>query len=318
MYMELAIVIPAYKGQFLGKTLDALCAQTNHEFNVYIGDDCSMDSLYSIVEPYTDRLNISYHYFDTNLGGRSLTSQWDRCIGLVNEEKWIWCLPDDDVPSIDCVEEFYNAINNCGNENILYRFNSRHINESDAIIRTFPSCPDFESNIQFFINKLRFIRNSTLAEYIFSKKAFLEAGGFFHLPLAWGSDDLMWINLSYEHDIVTLSNAMVSLRQSPLNISNNQKDHLFEKFEAKYQLFSHLLADSRFVDKLNSEAMTIGQLRDEITKHLFFEYRSHNYPISIFNLLLLALKNDRLMGGGLFRNVYRLILFKTKRFNDKS
>lgn len=37
---KLAIIIPAYKATFLKQTLDAFEAQTCHDFNLYIGDDC--------------------------------------------------------------------------------------------------------------------------------------------------------------------------------------------------------------------------------------------------------------------------------------
>ena len=37
---KLAIIIPAYKPRFLQETLDSIAKQNNHEFTVYIGDDC--------------------------------------------------------------------------------------------------------------------------------------------------------------------------------------------------------------------------------------------------------------------------------------
>ena len=307
----LAIVIPAYKGRYLPQTLEALSEQTCKDFNVYIGDDCSHDDIYSIVETFKQRLNISYCRFENNLGGVSLTSHWARCIGLCKSEYWIWILPDDDVPDDNCVEEFMNGIRNTADESFLYRFNTRHINGENEIIRVLPQSPRFETNIQFIFNKLSFNRNSTLAEYIFSKSKYLEVGGFYDLPLAWGSDDLLWVNLSYDHDIVTLGGASVSLRQSALNISNNQADYLYEKFDAKYKMLNYLLGDSQFVAKLNKES-SLNQFIDCIIQHLFFEYKSNNYPMSITNILLLANQNKKLIGGSFIHNVFRLLLFKIK------
>ena len=40
MDQNLAIIIPAYKGAYLKRTLDSLVQQTNKNFSVYIGDDC--------------------------------------------------------------------------------------------------------------------------------------------------------------------------------------------------------------------------------------------------------------------------------------
>ncbi|WP_243349655.1 glycosyltransferase family 2 protein [Parabacteroides sp. FAFU027] len=307
----LAIVIPAYKGAYLPQTLDALSEQTCKDFNVYIGDDCSPDDINSIVETFRSRLNISYCRFETNLGGVSLPSHWTRSIELSKIESWIWLLPDDDVPDNNCVEEFMNEIRTTSDQSYLYRFNTRHINEKNEIIRVLPQSPRLETNIQFVFNKLSFNRNSTLAEYIFSKSKYLEVGGFYDLPLAWGSDDLLWVNLSYDYDIVTLGGASVSLRQSVLNISNNQADYLYEKFDAKYKMLNCLLGDYQFVAKLNKES-SLNHFIDCIIQHLFFEYKSSNYPMSFTNILQLANRNKKLIGGSFIHNVFRLLLFKIK------
>ena len=37
----LAIIIPAYKGRFLGEALESLARQSCMDFTVYVGDDCS-------------------------------------------------------------------------------------------------------------------------------------------------------------------------------------------------------------------------------------------------------------------------------------
>ena len=57
---RLAIIIPAYKENFLFETLQSLANQTNKDFNVYVGDDCSPYDLQSIVSRFEDRLDIHY------------------------------------------------------------------------------------------------------------------------------------------------------------------------------------------------------------------------------------------------------------------
>lgn len=51
---RLAIIIPAYKENFLFETLQSLANQTNKDFNVYVGDDCSPYDLQSIVSRFED------------------------------------------------------------------------------------------------------------------------------------------------------------------------------------------------------------------------------------------------------------------------
>lgn len=59
---KLAIVIPAYKGRFLKKTLDSIAVQAHKdEFVLYIGDDASPERLDKIVESYQNKVNLVYH-----------------------------------------------------------------------------------------------------------------------------------------------------------------------------------------------------------------------------------------------------------------
>ena len=102
MKKTLAIVIPAYKIQYLNDTLESLANQTCLRFNVYIGDDCSPNPIRDIVEPFFNRIEVSYIRFDTNLGGRSLVQQWYRCVNLTFED-YIWLFSDDDVLPNDAV-----------------------------------------------------------------------------------------------------------------------------------------------------------------------------------------------------------------------
>ena len=67
----MAIVIPAYKGRFLKETLDSIAVQAHKdEFVLYIGDDASPERLDKIVESYQNKVNLVYHRFSENMGGK--------------------------------------------------------------------------------------------------------------------------------------------------------------------------------------------------------------------------------------------------------
>ena len=82
----MAIVIPAYKGRFLKETLDSIAVQAHKdEFVLYIGDDASPERLDKIVESYQNKVNLVYHRFSENMGGKDLVAHWERCIQLSAE-----------------------------------------------------------------------------------------------------------------------------------------------------------------------------------------------------------------------------------------
>ena len=107
---KLAIIIPAYKATFLPAALDSIAEQTCKDFTLYIGDDCSPEPIGDIVEKYRDQINLVYQRFDTNLGGKDLVAQWERCIALSQGEPYIWLFSDDDVMEPNCVEELFKTI----------------------------------------------------------------------------------------------------------------------------------------------------------------------------------------------------------------
>lgn len=72
----MAIVIPAYKGRFLKETLDSIAVQAHKdEFVLYIGDDASPERLDKIVESYQNKVNLVYHRFSENMGGKDLVAR---------------------------------------------------------------------------------------------------------------------------------------------------------------------------------------------------------------------------------------------------
>lgn len=220
---KLAIVIPAYKNNFLNQALSSIANQTNKDFTLYIGDDCSPGNLYSIVEKYIDRIPIVYKHFDENRGGKDLVAQWERCIDLVGNEEWIWLFSDDDIMDSTCVENFYRTLNQYPDFD-LFHFNVQKIDEQGNYIDSFYNFPKVLDTEQFLLKKLQVDYFSTVVEYIFRKSHFYKMGRFQNFDLAWGSDDATWIKLGKRKRIRTIENSTVNWRLSSLNISSIVKD----------------------------------------------------------------------------------------------
>jgi glycosyltransferase involved in cell wall biosynthesis len=306
---KIAIVIPAYKGKFLSFTLQSLVAQTSLNFRVYIGDDNSPDNLLPIIESFNGKLDITFKRFAENVGRADLVAHWQRCIQLTGNEEWIWILPDDDVASPDCIESFLKGLDDDKLSERLYRFQTVHIDEQGEVVKELSECPPTESNVDFIVRKLRFERSSSIAEYIFSRKQYQGAGGLTSLPLGWGSDDLLWVALTQQHDIITLPAGKVALRQSSFNISNNRSDYTDQKFNAKYLFLKYLLDNETFIDKVTKQ-LSMEKFRKEIATHLFFEYRSYNIRFTPMKVVRYAAKNSSIIGGGFLKNIYRIIRYQ--------
>ena len=236
----LAIVIPYFKFQFLTATLESLQGQTNQNFSVYIGDDGSPETPIDVVNKYEQHLQMFYYRFNNNLGGKSLVAHWERCIDMVNEEKWLILLGDDDVLGSRCVEEFYNYIEEIENKEVsVVRFSSALIDTYGKLTSEVFTHPKIENSKDFFFRKLKGGTRSSMSEYVFKREK-LKKIKFRHFPLAWYSDLLAVLEISNFQKIFTINTATVYVRYSQINISG-KRDNLKLKNISTFLFYKNLI-----------------------------------------------------------------------------
>lgn len=101
------VIIPAYNCRAtLGKTLASLVAQTDTNFEAIVVDDCSTEDIKSIVDDYSNKLNIVYIRNEENLG-----AGMSRQVGIDNAtQKFVTFLDSDDMLMPYAVETFNSVI----------------------------------------------------------------------------------------------------------------------------------------------------------------------------------------------------------------
>ena len=239
MTHRLAIIIPAYKATFLPAALDSIAMQTCKEFTLYVGDDCSPEPIGSIVEQYKDKVNLVYQRFDTNLGGKDLVAQWERCIAMSKEEPYIWLFSDDDVMEPNCVEELLRQIENTEGYYDVYHFNVDIINERGAFKKRKQDYPAVLPAYRFYRGKNSGRLTAFVVENVFSRKVYEQMDGFPKYDLAWGSDVAAWIVFSGRKGMCTVPNARVCWRQSSQNITPDYSPQIAErKLRAQMELLN--------------------------------------------------------------------------------
>ncbi len=221
---ELAIVIPAYKDIFFERTLISISNQTCKDFTVYVGDDAGSENIKLLCDKYDKDLKLIYKRFEDNLGKTDLIGQWERCIDLIKDEKWIWLFSDDDIMDINCVEEFFKTIKK-NPEFDLYHFNVDLIDEFDKKITDSLHFPEIFPVEEFISYRLEGRLYTFVVEYIFKKDTFIKSGKFQKFDLAWGSDDATWIKLGKSKGIFTIENALIHWRRSTHNITPNVENY---------------------------------------------------------------------------------------------
>lgn len=223
---KLAIIIPAYKPDYLSQTLKSLAVQTNKDFNVYVGDDASPYDLKRIVDNFVNEITINYYRFEDNLGGISLVKQWERCVEMSSEE-WIWLFSDDDIASPTAVASFYKSQEKKKHSH-LFKFFTKMINANGEVIRLYFDRTNSEKdNIaaqEYLDNRLGFKRfRSYMVEYIFSRHIYQKLK-LIDFPLAWAADDANWINYAIENKGIDIVPDYIFWRFSGINISSDVKN----------------------------------------------------------------------------------------------
>lgn len=240
MLPKLAIVIPAYKHQFLRETLASIARQTCKDFNLYIGDDASPNPIGEIVEEFRGKHDFTYHRFDDNMGSTSLVTHWRRCIEMTRGEEWLMILGDDDYLSGNYIEEFWRKFSEINEKGFnVVRFASIEVFPETKSFSSLFMHPEVEKASDSYFRKLSKESRSSLSEYIFRTSSFHKYG-FKDFPLGWHSDDLAWLEFSEFGNIYSINGAVSYISKSNHSISGSQEKQL-EKEQAKYLFLRYLL-----------------------------------------------------------------------------
>jgi len=260
----LAIIIPYYKLTFFEATLQSLANQTDKRFKVYIGDDASLENPSALLEKYYGKFDFIYHRFVENLGSISLTKQWERCIELSGNEKWLMILGDDDVLSDNVVEEFFRQNEKFQSTCNVVRYATVILNEQNNSKSNIFEHPILEYGLEYFIRKIKGGTRNSMSEFIFRKEAYSKFK-FVNYPSAFYSDDRAILDFSNEKPIYTINNAIVFVRISDYSISGGQNSK--DLIKAEFYFLKHIY-DSKFQYlKKTDKLLILNHLENALNKN---------------------------------------------------
>lgn len=283
MQHDLEIVIPFYKPDYFERLLHSLASQTDRSFNITIGNDASTQEAEAIVARYAHILHIKYHYFENRLGNVDLARQWNRCVSLSSGSKWLWVVPDDDLPSSKCVEALRAASNQADQTgaNVIH-LPCTTIDKNEVLLSAPEDLPTLMNSDEFYLKQLQGkTAGSSLANAVYRRSKFDDLGGFRSLPRGWGSDHATMLAVADGGPIINTSGAWLNFRMSGINISSLSNDAA-EKMEARI-IFARWL-------KKASERWYGEEKSALIMKWFYFKgefYARKIWPFSLRNMELL-------------------------------
>lgn len=296
---RLAIIIPAYKATFLPAALDSIAMQTCKDFTLYVGDDCSPEPIGEIVEQYRDKLELVYQRFDSNLGGKDLVAQWERCIAMSQEEPYIWLFSDDDVMEPNCVEQLLRTIEETKDAYDLYHFDSYRIDENGKLELFRKPYPSILTSYAYYKGKMLGNYDSYVVENIFSRRIYEQSGGFKNFDLAWGSDVATWCIFSKENGMCNIPGGLIGWRRSSQNITPTKSRETAERklmadcaFLCWAYSYFHNETDiwqvnrRRFVISMCQYKKKVGSSCLKEASRLFYDTHGHHNERLFINILI--------------------------------
>lgn len=220
--MKFSITVPAYKAKFLQECIESILSQTYPNFELIIVNDASPEDLKSIVRQFDDP-RIHYYVNDKNCGAINVVDNWNKCLGYATGD-YVICMGDDDRLLPNCLEEYVKLIGKYPGLGV-YHGMTEIIDENSVVFKMQESRPEYES-VWAMIYRRWHGCHQYIGDFLFSVDTLRAVGGFYKLPLAWGSDDIS----VYRVALQGVANTQIPVFQYRVNRFNISSTNCGKKF----------------------------------------------------------------------------------------
>lgn len=212
-----SILIPAYKKKYLSECIDSILRQTYTNLELIIVNDASPEDLDSVVNSFRDS-RISYYVNDHNYGAINVVDNWNKCLQYAKGD-YVICMGDDDKLLPNCLEVYNDLIGKYPNLGV-YHGQAELIDEKSKFKTVTALRPVYESVYSLIWHRWDNRRFQYIGDFLFERRKLEEIGGFYKLPLAWGSDDITTVMMAAESGIANTRSVVFQYRDNNTTISS--------------------------------------------------------------------------------------------------
>lgn len=215
--MKFSIVIPAYKAKYLKEAIDSILVQTYQDFEIVIVNDASPEDLDSIVNTYYDQ---RIHYFKNkkNCGVLRVVDNWNICLDKVKGD-FVICMGDDDKLKPECLAEYNKLMEKYPGLDVYHGWTVL-IDEYSRVIDIQEPRPEFEGVFSAIWGRFHG-RKQFIGDYLFRTSTLKAEGGFYYVPMAWGSDDITAFRAMLSKGVANTQQPVFQYRVSSITLSNS-------------------------------------------------------------------------------------------------
>lgn len=215
--MKFSVMIPAYKRTYLKECIDSILTQTYTDFELIIVNDASPEDLDSIVNSYSDS-RIHYYKNEENCGAINVVDNWNICLSYAKGD-YVICMGDDDKLLPNCLEEYAKLIETYPNIGLIHGWTEIINEESTPTLLTVHRC-EYESALSLMWHRQYAYSCQFIGDFCFNREWLQAQGGFYKLPLAWGSDDISAIIGASKNGVANTQTIVFQYRVNSQTISS--------------------------------------------------------------------------------------------------
>lgn len=275
--MKFSVTIPAYKAQFLNEAIKSVVSQTYADWELVIVDDCSPENLQTIVKPYLTDSRIRYYRNEKNCGAIDVVDNWNICLSYCTGD-YVICMGDDDRLLPTCLADYKTLIERYPNLNV-YHTRTEIINEQGMAFDTQEERPEWESALSLVWHRWDSRNKQFIGDFCYQTNHLKQTGGYYKLPLAWGSDDITAVLAAKEQGIANVQSFGFQYRQNTQTITSaiSNARIKIEARVAQLQWFTAFLRDMEQQTLTDADKHYL-QTIDIPRKKYFFEALDKDCP----------------------------------------
>jgi len=269
--MKFSVTIPAFKRRFLDEALRSVLSQTYSDWEMVIVDDCSPEDLLSVVKPYLEDDRVRYYRNDRNCGAVDVVDNWNICLKYCTGD-YVICIGDDDRLLPCCLEEYAKLIISHPGLNV-YHCRTQIINEKGDVVDEQEQRPEWESAVSMIWNRWDLRDKQYIGDFCYDINNLRAVGGYYKLPLAWGSDDITAVRAARDLGVANTQVFCFQYRVNAQTISNSGNALVkMDATSAQYQWFCDFLDEKGRDEHLSpTDAEYLRTI--DVPRHMYY-YRS--------------------------------------------
>lgn len=217
--MKFSIIIPAYKDVYFEEAINSILNQTYNDWELIILDDCSPGRIADITKKYIIDGRIRYCRNSVNVGANNVVDNWNKCLSMARGE-FLLCMGDDDMLYADCLSVYSRYIDEYPEYN-LFHCATVIIDEKSELYSIQEARPLHESLYSMAWHRIARKRNQYIGDFLFRTNVLKQNGGFYKLPLAWGSDDITSYICAGVTGVLNIPEFLFKYRVNRYTISNS-------------------------------------------------------------------------------------------------